>query len=80
VHVPYVQREDTSSPTKLEFRDRAQECFQILLNMFKIFGYHPGYGAVFNDLLSVERYLRTTRIWSSDVVPRHASTPPSTGC
>ena len=48
--VSYVEREQADSAT-LEFYDRAEERFQALLNIFKVFGHHPEYGTVFTDLI-----------------------------
>lgn len=48
--VSYVEREQANDAT-LEFYDRAEERFQALLNIFKVFGHHPEYGAVFTDLV-----------------------------
>ena len=48
--VTYVEREDADAAT-LEFYDKAEERFQALLNIFKVFGHHPEYGAVFTDLV-----------------------------
>ena len=48
--VSYVEREDADART-LAFYDRAEERFQALLNIFKVFGHHPEYGAAFTDLV-----------------------------
>ena len=48
--VSYVEREGASTDT-LAFYDKAEERFQALLNIFKVFGHHPEYGAVFTDLI-----------------------------
>jgi len=48
--VSYVEREQADAAT-LEFYDIAEERFQALLNIFKVFGHHPEYGAVFTDLV-----------------------------
>jgi AhpD family alkylhydroperoxidase len=48
--VSYVEREQADAAT-LKFYDRAEERFQALLNMFKVFGHHPEYGTVFTDLV-----------------------------
>lgn len=48
--VSYVEREQADEVT-LAFYDRAEERFQALLNIFKVFGHHPEYGTVFTDLV-----------------------------
>ncbi len=48
--VSYVEREQ-ASPATLAFYDKAEERFQALLNIFKVFGHHPEYGTVFTDLV-----------------------------
>jgi len=48
--ISYVEREQADDQT-LEFYDRAEERFQALLNIFKVFGHHPEYGTVFTDLV-----------------------------
>lgn len=48
--VSYVERDDANAET-LEFYDRAEDRFQALLNIFKVFGHHPEYGKVFTDLV-----------------------------
>lgn len=48
--VSYVEREQADADT-LKFYDRAEERFQALLNIFKVFGHHPEYGTVFTDLV-----------------------------
>lgn len=48
--VSYVEREQADAAT-LKFYDKAEERFQALLNIFKVFGHHPEYGAVFTDLV-----------------------------
>jgi len=48
--VSYVER-DAADAATLEFYDRAEERFQALLNIFKVFGHHPEYGGVFTDLV-----------------------------
>jgi len=48
--VSYVEREQADAAT-LKFYDRAEERFQALLNIFKVFGHHPEYGTVFTDLV-----------------------------
>ena len=44
--VSYVERDQADAET-LKFYDRAEERFQALLNIFKVFGHHPEYGTVF---------------------------------
>ncbi len=48
--VSYVEREQADDAT-LAFYDRAEERFQALLNIFKVFGHHAEYGTVFTDLV-----------------------------
>lgn len=48
--VSYVEREHADAAT-LAFYDRAEERFEALLNIFKVFGHHPEYGTVFTDLV-----------------------------
>ncbi len=48
--VSYVERDEADVET-LKFYDRAEERFQALLNIFKVFGHHPEYGTVFTDLV-----------------------------
>ncbi len=48
--VSYVERDEADAET-LKFYDRAEERFQALLNIFKVFGHHPEYGTVFTDLV-----------------------------
>lgn len=48
--VSYVERDQADAQT-LAFYDRAEERFQALLNIFKVFGHHPEYGTVFTDLV-----------------------------
>lgn len=48
--VSYVER-DTASAETLAFYDKAEERFQALLNIFKVFGHTPEYGTVFTDLI-----------------------------
>ena len=47
--VSYIEREQ-ASPETLAFHDRAEDRFQALLNIFKVFGHHPEYGNAFTDL------------------------------
>jgi hypothetical protein len=48
--VSYVERE-TANPETLAFYDKAEERFQALLNIFKVFGHQPEYGNVFTELV-----------------------------
>lgn len=48
--VSYVEREQANAET-IEFYDRAEERFQALLNIFKVFGHHPGFGTAWNRSL-----------------------------
>ena len=48
--VSYVEREQADAAT-LAFYDKAEDRFQALLNIFKVFGHHPEYGTVFTDLV-----------------------------
>jgi AhpD family alkylhydroperoxidase len=48
--VSYVEREQASAET-LAFYDKAEDRFQALLNIFKVFGHHPEYGNAFTDLI-----------------------------
>jgi len=48
--VSYVEREQASGET-LAFYDKAEDRFQALLNIFKVFGHHPEYGNAFTDLI-----------------------------
>ena len=48
--VSYVEREQASEAT-LAFYDKAEDRFQALLNIFKVFGHHPEYGNAFTDLI-----------------------------
>jgi len=50
VTVSYVERDQADAVT-LKFYDRAEERFQALLNIFKVFGHHAEYGTVFTDLV-----------------------------
>ena len=46
--VSYVEREQADAVTK-EFYDKAEERFEMLLNIFKVFGHTPELGTVFTD-------------------------------
>lgn len=48
--VSYVQREQASADTNA-FYDKAEDRFQMLLNIFKVFGHTPDLGTVFTDLI-----------------------------
>ncbi len=48
--VAYVERE-TATPETLAFYDKAEDRFQMLLNIFKVFGHTPELGTVFTDLI-----------------------------
>ncbi|MCP4998585.1 MAG: carboxymuconolactone decarboxylase family protein [Hyphomicrobiales bacterium] len=48
--VSYVEREQADTTT-LAFYDQAEERFQALLNIFKVFGHQPEYGKVFTELI-----------------------------
>ena len=48
--VSYVERE-TANPATLAFYDKAEERFEMLLNIFKVFGHTPELGTVFTDLI-----------------------------
>ncbi len=48
--VSYVEREQANTET-LAFYDKAEERFQALLNIFKVFGHQPEYGTVFTDMI-----------------------------
>ena len=46
--VSYVEREQ-ANPATLAFYDAAEDRFQALLNIFKVFGHQPEYGQAFTD-------------------------------
>ncbi len=48
--VSYVEREQ-ANPETIAFYDKAEERFQALLNIFKVFGHQPEYGTVFTDMI-----------------------------
>lgn len=48
--VSYVEREQANEET-LAFYDAAEERFQALLNIFKVFGHQPEYGTAFTNLI-----------------------------
>ncbi len=48
--VSYVERDQADAETRA-FYDKAEERFQALLNIFKVFGHQPEYGTVFTDMI-----------------------------
>jgi AhpD family alkylhydroperoxidase len=48
--VSYVERE-AANPETLAFYDKAEDRFEMLLNIFKVFGHTPELGTVFTDLV-----------------------------
>jgi len=48
--VSYVEREQ-ASPETLVFYDKAADRFELLLNIFKVFGHTPELGTVFTDMI-----------------------------
>lgn len=48
--VSYVERDQADAETTA-FYDAAEERFQALLNIFKVFGHQPEYGKVFTDTI-----------------------------
>jgi uncharacterized peroxidase-related enzyme len=48
--VSYVEREQ-ATPETLAFYDKAEARFEMLLNIFKVFGHTPELGTVFTDLV-----------------------------
>ncbi|SLN56366.1 carboxymuconolactone decarboxylase family protein [Oceanibacterium hippocampi] len=48
--VSYVEKEQADAQTKA-FYGKAEERFQALLNIFKVFGHQPEYGTVFTDMI-----------------------------
>ena len=48
--VSYVERDQANAET-LAFYDKAEGRFEMLLNIFKVFGHTPELGAVFTDLV-----------------------------
>lgn len=48
--VSYVERDQANSETTV-FYDKAEERFEMLLNIFKVFGHTPELGTVFTDLV-----------------------------
>ena len=48
--VSYVERDDAGAET-LAFYDKAEDRFEMLLNIFKVFGHTPELGTVFTDLV-----------------------------
>jgi len=50
MRISYVEREQANAET-LAFYDKAEERFQALLNIFKVFGHQPEYGTVFTNMI-----------------------------
>ncbi|MCZ6666949.1 MAG: carboxymuconolactone decarboxylase family protein [Gammaproteobacteria bacterium] len=48
--VSYVEREQANDET-IQFYDKAEGRFEMLLNIFKVFGHTPELGTVFTDLI-----------------------------
>ena len=48
--VSYVEREQ-ASPETLAFYDKAENRFEMLLNIFKVFGHTPELGGLFTDIV-----------------------------
>ena len=48
--VSYVEREQANDATQA-FYDDAEERFELLLNIFKVFGHTPALGTVFTDMI-----------------------------
>ena len=48
--VSYVEREQASPETRV-FYDKAEARFEMLLNIFKVFGHTPELGTVFTDMI-----------------------------
>jgi AhpD family alkylhydroperoxidase len=48
--VSYVERDQANAET-LAFYDKAEDRFEMLLNIFKVFGHTPELGTVFTDLI-----------------------------
>jgi len=48
--VSYVECDQANAET-LAFYDKAEDRFQALLNIFKVFGHQPEYGTVFTDMI-----------------------------
>ncbi len=48
--VSYVER-DQANPQTLAFYDKAEGRFEMLLNIFKVFGHTPELGGVFTDMI-----------------------------
>lgn len=61
--VSYVER-DQASPDTNAFYDKAEERFELLLNIFKVFGHTPELGTIFTD--SVLAMLKDNELeWST---------------
>ena len=50
MRISYVERKQANAET-LAFYDKAEERFQALLNIFKVFGHQPEYGTVFTNMI-----------------------------
>ncbi len=50
IGVSYVEREQ-ADPATIAFYDKAEDRFQALLNIFKVFGHQPEYGDAFTVLI-----------------------------
>jgi AhpD family alkylhydroperoxidase len=50
IGVSYVEREQ-ANPATIAFYDKAEDRFQALLNIFKVFGHQPEYGDAFTVLI-----------------------------
>jgi len=48
MHISYIERNQANAETTA-FYDRAEDRFEILLNIFKVFGHTPELGSVFTD-------------------------------
>ena len=48
--VSYVERENANAATQA-FYDKAEDRFEMLLNIFKVFGHTPELGTVFTDMI-----------------------------
>lgn len=48
--VSHVERADANAKT-LAFYDQAEDRFQALPNIFKVFGHQPEYGQAFTDMI-----------------------------
>ena len=48
IGISYVEREQANAET-ITFYDKAEDRFEMLLNIFKVFGHTPELGGVFTD-------------------------------